>query len=181
MARSRIGEVLVQRRRIDAAQLRSALAHQRRWGGRLGGALVKLGFLAERVMLEEVARQLGVALVEIGPRVVPPAVLGLLPARLVRARKVLPLELLGLGGRGPLVVAMADPADLCALDEVQFATGLEVRPLLAAEGDLDQAIARHLYGARPRDGLARDDAIELVDEIAPGPLVREGAGLRDLG
>jgi type IV pilus assembly protein PilB len=63
-----IGQRLVQQGHIDAWQLQSALAHQQRWGGRLGEALVGLGFLPEEVVLSEVARQLGVPYLDVAQR-----------------------------------------------------------------------------------------------------------------
>lgn len=151
--RLQIGELLVKQGRIDALQLQSALAHQRQWGGRLGRALVALGFVTEQVLLQAVAEQLGIAFVEIGARPIPPRVVQLVPERLVRSRNVVPLELLSESRRGPLVVALSDPYNLATLDEVAFATGLSVRPVLAAEADVAAAIAR-LLGAVP-PGLAQ--------------------------
>jgi type IV pilus assembly protein PilB len=170
MARVRIGEMLVQKGGIDAVQLRSALAHQRRWGGRLGRSIVQLGFMKERELLEAVGEQLGVPFVEIGDRPIPLKVVALVPERLVRIRKVLPIELLGTGKRGPLLVALADPSDLGVIDEIVFATGMTVKPVLAAERDIDRAISRHLDGVIIRDegGFAtREDAIELPEDTNP--------------
>lgn len=179
MARVRIGELLVQRGTIDAVQLQSALAHQRRWGGRLGRAVVQLGFTNERAMLETLSEQLGVPFVEIAGREVPREVVALVPEKLIRSRKVLPLELLGPGRRGPLVVALADPADLGVIDEVAFATGMTVKPALAAEYDLEAAIARILDGIvlRRDTGFgARDDAIELPEDTNPLSVDRDPEG-----
>jgi type IV pilus assembly protein PilB len=147
MPRVRIGELLVAQGRLDSLQLESALAHQRRWGGRLGRSIVALGFLPERALLDAVGAQLGVPVIEIGERLIPPHVLALVPERLVLARRVLPIARLGVGRRGPLVVALADPADLALIDELAFATGMDVKPALAGERDLDQAIARHYPAA----------------------------------
>ncbi len=174
MARARIGEMLVQDGRIDAVQLQSALAHQRRWGGRLGRAIVHLGFMKEPALLEAVGRQLGVPVVEIGDRTIPREVLRLVPERLVRERRVLPLALLSDSRRGPLQVALAEPGNLGVIDEVSFATGMQIRPVLAAEADLDRAIARHLDGIAtppPEASFAeRADAIDLPEDTSPlGP------------
>lgn len=154
-ARVPIGEMLLKQGRIDALQLQSALAHQRQWGGRLGRALVSLGFVTEQVLLQAVAEQLGIPFVEIGSRPILPRVAQLLPERLIRSRKVVPLELLSDSRRGPLLVAFCDPANLSTLDEVSFASGMAVKPALAAEGDVDAAIAR-LFGdeAAPSQGVA---------------------------
>jgi len=170
MARVRIGEMLVKRGSIDAAQLQSALAHQRRWGGRIGRAIVQLGFMRERALLETVGEQLGVPFVELGERTIPRNVLALVPEKLIRSRKVLPLELVGTGRRGPLVVALADPADLRVLDEIAFATGMSVKPVLVSEPDVDRAIARHLDGVTDWRGggfATREDAIELPEDTNP--------------
>jgi type IV pilus assembly protein PilB len=165
MARLRIGEMLVQLGRLDPAQLQTALAHQRQWGGRLGGAIVHLGFLREPALLDAVGQQLGVPFVEIGDREIPPKVLALVPRKLAQARRVIPLELAADGRRTVLVVALGDPADLGVIDELAFVTGLRVKPALASEEDLDRALERYL-GIAPRPRVpggfgGRTDAIEL--------------------
>jgi len=165
MARVLIGELLVRQGRIDEMQLRSALAHQRQFGGRLGRAIVSLGFLPEPTFLEALGEQLGAQVVAVGDRPVDPRVLSLVPARLLRSRKAVPLARLDETRRGPLVVAVADPGDLGLLDELSFVTGLDIRPVLASEADLDRAIARLLgsgEGAR-----ARREAIDLPEDTSP--------------
>jgi hypothetical protein len=166
MARVRIGELMVRQGRIDEMQLQSALAHQRRWGGRLGRAIVGLGFVSEPTFLEALSEQLGTPFMVIGDRAVERAVLALVPEKLIRARRVLPLAKLTESRRGPLVVALSDPGDLAVLDEVGFVTGLSVRPALAAEADLDQAIRRLLGDER---GATRRtlQAIELPADTSP--------------
>ncbi len=170
MASLRLGEMLVRDGRIDAAQLSSALAHQRVWGGRLGRAIVHLGFMTEAELLEEVSRHLGVPFIHIGDRVIPPHVLALVPERIMRGRRVLPLARLSERPRGPLAVALSEPGDLGMVDEIGFATGMDVKPVLAAERDLERAISRHLDGVElpeTSEFEARDDAIELDDGRDP--------------
>lgn len=169
MARPRIGELLVSGGEIDSSQLDSALAHQRQWGGRIGQAIVRLGFLSEERMLEVVGRQLGAPFVVIGRRVVPPAVVALVPKKLIRARRAFPLEKLTEHRRGPLVVAFADPADLPAVDEIAFATGLAVRAVLAAEWDIEQAIAHHLGDLHVETAQVegRSRSIDLPPDTSP--------------
>lgn len=160
-SRARIGQLLIQQGRIDSWQLQSALAHQQRWGGRLGEALVGMGFVSEPVVLAEVARQHGVPYLALGDRHVPPAIVRLVPERLVRARKVFPIALGSQSRRGPLVVATSEPQNLAVLDEVAFATGLLVKPVLAGDRDIERAIARHLGGLDPAAGQG---AVELPRE-----------------
>jgi type IV pilus assembly protein PilB len=165
MARVRIGELLVRQGRIDELQLQSALAHQRKFGGRIGRAIVALGFLPEPTFLEALGEQLGAPVVAVGDRPVDPRVLSLVPARLMRARRVVPLARLDETRRGPLVVAVADPSDLGLIDELSFATGLDVRPVLASEADLDRAISRLLGAGGPQ--ATRREAIDLPEDTSP--------------
>jgi type IV pilus assembly protein PilB len=145
-ARLPIGQLLVQAGHVDVWQLQSALAHQRCWGGRIGEALVRLGFLTEPVLLAEVARQHGVPHVEIGERIVAPAIVRLVPEKLIRARKVFPIAYASQPRRGLLVVATSKPQDLTVLDEVAFASGKTVNAALASDRDIERAIERHFGG-----------------------------------
>jgi type IV pilus assembly protein PilB len=171
--------MLIARGAIDALQLASALSYQQRWGGRLGRSLVAMGFLREEAVLATVSAQLGVPVIEIGDRAVPPAILRLLPQRVIRSRRVLPLGRLGPARGGAVVIATADPFDLPALDELAFTVGRSVRPVLAAEDDLDRAIARLLDGViLPSPGFRhRRDALELPkDDRRPVTLIQQGGG-----
>lgn len=176
MAKLRIGEMLVQQGRLHPAQLQAALAHQRQWGGRIGGAIVHLGFMNADAILEVLGQQLGMPFVEIGDRAILPKVLSLVPRKLAQARRVLPLELVQEGRRYVAVVAVGDPVDLAVMDELEFVIGLKVRPVLAAEEDLDRALERHL-GIPPRPRAAtgfahRTDAIEV--DLEPERPARNG-------
>ena len=144
-----IGQMLLQAGYIDAWQLQSALADQRRWGGRIGEALLRLGFVSEPVLLSELARQHGVPYVEIGERYVAPAIVQRLPEKLIRARRIFPIAYAARPGRGLLVVATSQPQDLAALDEAAFASGLKLKAALAGERDIERAIERHLGGSQP--------------------------------
>lgn len=161
-----IGQLLIQSGRIDGWQLQSALAHQRRWGGRLGEALVGLGFVSEPVLLAELSRQLTVPYIELGERYVPPAIVRLVPEKLIRSRKVFPIALVSSSRRGPIVIATSEPQNLAVLDEVSFATGMKVKPVLASAGDIERAIDRHLDGLDVTTGVG---AVELP-RAALGPM-----------
>jgi len=161
-----IGQLLIRQGRIDSWQLQSALAHQKRWGGRLGEAIVGMGFVPEQVVLSEVARQLEVPYLEMTDRYVAPAIVRLVPEKLIRSRKIFPVALASQSRRGPLVVATSEPQNLAALDDVVFATGLAVKAVLASDRDIERAIARHLDVLDPRGG---ESAVELPRDAA-GPM-----------
>ena len=138
------GQFLVNAGRIDAAQLESALTLQRELGGRVGESLVSLGHISESLLFRELARKHGVRHVLLGNYRVDPGVLRLVPERLIRSRRVLPIALIHEQGRATLLVATSAPQDLALLDEVAFAAGMRVKGALASDRDLDLAIERHL-------------------------------------
>lgn len=157
MKRVPIGQILVHGGAIDARQLRAGLDWQKRWGGRLGNALLHLGLVKESELVSALGKQFEIPVVDLAARDVPADVLLLVPARIVQGRGVLPLELLSECRRGPLLVATSDPLDVPAMDEVAFASGKLVRPVLASKSQLEVAIARAL-------GRGRPDALELPPE-----------------
>jgi hypothetical protein len=138
-----LGRLLVETGRLDEIQLMNAVAYQRQWGGRIGEAIVALRLLPESQVLAGVALQREVPYVEIGRRMVPPKVLRALPEKVIRTRKVFPLALDGQRQR-TLVVATNEPYDLALLDDVAFASGKRIRPVLACRRDIASAIERHL-------------------------------------
>jgi type IV pilus assembly protein PilB len=138
-----IGEVLLREGRIDEAQLRKALSYQRQWGGRLGHVLITLGFVDEAALLAAVSRHLSVPLVEIGDRRVPPAVVRLVPQKLLRERHAFPIAVFYQARQATLLVAFSEPQNLAFLDEIAFASGMAVKAALAAEADIERALARH--------------------------------------
>jgi len=176
MARMPLGELLKQQRLIDDLQLRSAIAYQRKWGGKIGQAFVRLGFMDEPVVLENVARQIGVPFVAIENRIISPEVIKLVPEKLMRQRRIIPLALLSENRRGPLIVALSQPDNLHVLDEIAFATGLLIKPVMASEEDIERALARHLDGiiwsvpAASRGFDVPPDPPQSGAKVAVGPL-----------
>jgi hypothetical protein len=96
--------------------------------------------------------------------------LRLVPARIIEARRVMPVQLLSEIRRGPLLVATSDPLDMSALDEVAFAADKVVRPALASKAQIDVAISRLLRRGRP-EALELPpeplEQMELVQQVRP--------------
>jgi type IV pilus assembly protein PilB len=149
MKRVPIGQLLIQGGSIDTRQLRAGLEWQKRRGGRLGHALVHLGLVNETELLWALGRQFEIPIVDLTARNVPADVLLLVPQKIIEGHRVLPLELLSECRRGPLLVATSDPLDIQALDEVAFASGKLVRPVLATRTQLEVAIARYMGRGHP--------------------------------
>ena len=141
LIRKPLGEILVQRGLVNPAQLERALAVQRDRGGMLGRVLVDLGLISDYHLAEIVAEQSGFDYLELSEIIIDGEVVEMVPGEMARRYNVLPIDIRD----GRLVVAMSDPMDVPALDELRIATGLEVHPCIASEGAIDRALVRH-YG-----------------------------------
>jgi len=144
------GQMLLQAGLIDERQLQSALSDQRKRGGRLGEALVRLGLLTEEALLAEVACRCGVPFIEIGDRAVDRSLSGLLSERIARTRKIVPVGRAGGRDRCVLVIATSEPRRLLESDELAALTGTTVRLVLARAWDVERALERMFGESRPK-------------------------------
>lgn len=146
----KLGEILIEAGLIDASQLDAALALQREKGGRLGASLVKLGYVTEEKLLASLADQLKLPRLDLSSREIPQEVLDYLPAEKARQYHVIPVARKEMHGTLFLLVAMTDPTNLTAIDDLQFITGCRVRPGLSSEASIQDAIDC-FYGPLPAD------------------------------
>jgi type IV pilus assembly protein PilB len=166
--KKRIGEVLKEAGIIDDFQLEAALSHQRNWGGKLGAILVEMGFAREEDVARVVAERLNVPCVELFDPPIPPAVLKTIKPDIAKKYTVIPARKEG----EAVLVAMADPLDIKTLDEIRFITGLSVRPALAPESDIKDAIRKYY----DHEEVVRREKIPLFQpghESDPMEIVRE--------
>jgi len=171
----RLGELLLERKFITSDDLERALEIQKERGEKLGKILVDLGFAAQRDVLATLAWQLNVPLVTLdGPLLVTPET-EKLSARFLRQSRVLPIAQDDAG----LILAMADPLDFETLSVVRATTGLRVRPALAAEGELSEALDKYYGESAKRDGDFEGDGMEaaadleqLRDMASEAPVIR---------
>jgi type IV pilus assembly protein PilB len=138
---SRLGEILVKENLITADQLKQAMAHQRQNGGRLGTALMKLGFVTDDEITEVLSRQYGVPSINLKYYEVDPAVIKLIPQDTAVRYQIVPLSRVG----STLTIAMIDPTNVFAMDDIKFMTGFNVEPVVASETSVNEAIAK-FYG-----------------------------------
>ncbi len=160
MQRMRLGELLVSSGLLTSAQVATALAYQARWHCKLGEALTGMKLLTAEQVQRALARQLQVPFIR-GDELekVPAGMLKMVPPELLKRLRICPLRVTWNGPRGTLYVATSQPENLPFLDEVAFATGCTVRPVLALKEDVERVLRRHgvLSGRE-------FDAIELGDE-----------------
>ena len=147
---NRLGEMLLEAGLIDQFQLESALSMQRNLGGRIGSALVKLGYLPEETIMEFLETQVKYSRVSLQELEIPEQLMALLSAERMLELMVIPIELRKTGHEKILRVAMTDPTNLKLVDDLQFATGCKVIPVLAVEDEIEQAIKNNTPKEPPK-------------------------------
>ena len=186
MARKRIGELLLERGAITEAQLEAALQVQQKTSQRLGTALVSLGAITEKTLAHALSEALGVPVIDMAARAPDWSAIHLLRPRFCEQHELFPVSLENVGGRRVLVVAMADPLDTAAVQEMEFITGLKVSMRVAPLSAVRAALQRY-YQQRPEASRAapapasealpsaqEDDVEEIVvgEELPPGESTR---------
>ncbi|HWN41902.1 MAG TPA: type IV-A pilus assembly ATPase PilB [Thermoanaerobaculia bacterium] len=141
-APDKLGELLVKSGRINQAQLQEALAHQKDQGGRLGTNLIKLGHLTERQLVDALSEQFKVPSVDLNNIDIEDAVIKIIPADIARKYTIFPVTKAG----ATVTVAMIDPTNVFAMDDVKFMTGYRVEPVVASESAIRAAIDKY-YGS----------------------------------
>ena len=162
---SRLGDVLQKRGDLSAEQLAKALEQQREHGGALSTHLVKLGFVTEEKLLSYLEREYRLPVVDPLSLDIPREVLDVVPQSLVLKHHLIPTSLV----RSTLTLAMADPSNLMAINEVKFLTGYDVKVAVAAPTVIQNAIERY-YEAAHTDYDAvlsqlGSDQVELVHDV----------------
>jgi type IV pilus assembly protein PilB len=161
----RLGDLLLREKRVTPIQLQEALKHQRQNGGRLGATLVKLGILTDDDIAAAISRQVGVPAINLREFDLDPNVVRLVSAESASKYNVLPVARSGT----TLTLAMSDPTNVFAMDDIKFMTGLHIEPVVASEVAIRDAIARYFGSVRNGDngshGKAADLAKRALEEL----------------
>src|SRR5437867_3433222 len=139
----RIGELLLKEKRITPDQLQQALNHQKASGGKLGFNLVKMGFVKDEEITALLSKQYGVPSINLAQFEIDPAVIKLIPADTAQKYQIVPLSRAG----ATLTIAMTDPTNVFAMDDIKFMTGYNVEPVVASETALVDAIQKYYPSA----------------------------------
>ncbi|HKO60411.1 MAG TPA: type IV-A pilus assembly ATPase PilB [Pyrinomonadaceae bacterium] len=172
---AKLGEILVRENLISPQHLREALDYQREHGGRLGYNLVKLGLVSDDMITAVLSRQYGIPSVNLDLFQIDPHVLQLIPQEVAQKYSVLPLSRVG----ASLTLAMVDPTNVFAMDDIKFMTGLNVEPVVVAEASIQQAIAKY-YGTSREIELAAVGVDDVVFEPAGAKASNGGITHADL-
>src|ERR1700752_2176695 len=143
----RIGELLLKEKRITPDQLQQALNYQKANGGKLGYTLVKMGFLKDEEITALLSKKYCVPSIKLTQFEIDPAVIKLIPTDTAQKYQIIPLSRAG----ATLTIAMTDPTNVFAMDDIKFMTGYNVEPVVASETAVIEAIARY-YPAPLKSG-----------------------------
>src|SRR5215203_642437 len=139
----RIGELLLKEKRITPDQLQQALNHQKANGGKLGFNLVKMGFVKDEEITALLSKQYGVPSINLTQFDIDPGVIKLVPAETAQKYQIVPLSRAG----ATLTIAMTDPTNVFAMDDIKFMTGYNVEPVVASEIAVIEAIQKYYPAA----------------------------------
>jgi type IV pilus assembly protein PilB len=151
---AKLGEILVRENLLTPQQLREALEFQREHGGRLGFNLVKMGMVSDDMITAVLSRQYGVPSVNLELFDIDDTVIRLIPREVAEKYSVLPLSRVG----ATLTLAMVDPTNVFAMDDIKFMTGLNIEPVVVSEASVQDAIAHYYTQSKEIEVLGAGDA-----------------------
>jgi type IV pilus assembly protein PilB len=166
----RIGELLLKEKRITPAQLQEALNYQKTHGGKLGLNLVKLGFVTDDEITALLSKQYGVPSINLTQFAIDGSIIKLIPAETAQKYQIVPLSRSG----ATLTIAITDPTNVFAMDDIKFMTGYNVEPVVASETAVLDAIQKY-YPAAPAARTPK--AQEKKPEKKPAPPLASQANL----
>ena len=164
----RLGDLLVREKIINPQQLEQALREQKRSGGRLGSVLIKLGFLSDEEVTNFLSRQYGVPAINLQYFEIDSSVTKLIPEETARKHHILPLSRVG----ASLTIAMVDPTNVFAMDDIKFMTGFNIEPVVASETSIMEGIDK-AYAAAAVPEANLDEIMASMGEEADVELQAE--------
>ncbi len=159
---SRIGELLVREKVLSLQQLQQAQDEAKRTGKRLGATLARMGLVPDNVLTQLVARQYSLPAINLAEIEIDPNVLKLIPKEICEKHQVIPVRRQG----ATLIVAMADPSNIYAIDELKFLTQYNIDPVVASDGAIEVALSRYYDKGPDLDAMMGDLDVENVDFAA---------------
>ena len=172
----RIGELLLKEKRITPEQLQQALNAQKANGGKLGHNLVKMGFVKDEEITALLSKQYGVPSINLTQFDIDPGVIKLIPAETAQKYQIVPLSRSG----ATLTIAMTDPTNVFAMDDIKFMTGYNVEPVVASETAVIEAIAKYYPGGAKAMKAAAAAAAAAIVPSGPSALEMATRGLEEL-
>jgi type IV pilus assembly protein PilB len=156
---SRIGELLVREKMLSLQQLQQAQDEAKRTGKRLGATLARLGYVKDQDLTQFVAKQYSLPSINLGEIDIEASVLKLVPREICEKHQVIPVR-----RNGPtLIVAMADPSNIYAIDELKFLTQYNIEPVVSSEAALEAALSRYYDKGPDLDAMLGEFDVDNID------------------
>src|SRR6202142_3162689 len=156
----RLGDLLVKEKVITTEQLVEATKVQKETNCRLGSALVKLGFLTDEDVTNFLSRQYGVPAINLSYFEIDPSVVKLIPFETAKRYQILPLSRVG----ASLTIAMVDPTNVFAMDDIKFMTGFNIEPVVASESSILEGIEK-AYGTTQQEEEDLETVMQSMSEM----------------
>jgi type IV pilus assembly protein PilB len=176
----RIGELLLKEKRITPEQLQHALGHQKTNGGKLGINLVKMGFIRDEEITSLLSKQYGVPSINLTQFEIDSSVIKLIPPETASKYQIVPLSRSG----ATLTIAMTDPTNVFAMDDIKFMTGYNVEPVVASETAVADALLKYyptaVIGTNGTSGSTRKSEQPTAAPTGPSTLEMASRGLEEL-
>jgi type IV pilus assembly protein PilB len=169
--KKRLGEILTEAGLINETQLASALNSQRTWGGKLGSTLVRMGFVKEEDLLRCLSAQLRLPSVDFAKIRIAPNALQVVPHRIAEKYNVIPVALKEEMGKKTVILAMSDPTNLDTISEIQFQTGVNVRPVVATESAISRAVDQHYLHQKAKEQYGYEKRVDLAQHSSAEEMV----------
>jgi type IV pilus assembly protein PilB len=167
----KLGELLIRENLITQAQLEQALEHQKKQGCRLGSSVAQLGFLTSEQITTVLSRQYGIPCINLQYFEADPSVTRLIPMETALKYQVVPLSRVG----SSLTLAMVDPANVYAMDDIKFMTGFNIEPVVASEMSIAEAIKKNYGSIEEHDRKKEIEAlVSFIDDGQSSSVELEG-------
>ncbi|MCE5195466.1 MAG: hypothetical protein LLF28_08490 [Nitrospiraceae bacterium] len=155
-----LGELLIENNVIDQFQLSAALGHQKQWGGKLGSSLIEMGFVEEKKLASFLEQQLGERCIYLDEVDISPQALKTVKFEIAKKHCIMPVSF----ENNTLVIATGDPTDIKMQDELSFKLNCRIKPILAIESDIKNAISKHYEGITINSPLSFRSSAEKLPE-----------------
>jgi type IV pilus assembly protein PilB len=172
----RVGELLLKEKLITPEQLQQALAQQKSNGGKLGFNLVKMGFVKDEQITALLSKQYGVPSINLAQFKIDPTIVKLVPTETARKYQIIPLSRSG----STLTIAMTDPTNVFAMDDIKFMTGYTVEPVVASEVAITEAVEKYYPGKSGSAGAGKGGKPGAAGAGSQSTLEMASKGLEEL-
>ena len=184
----KLGDLLVAAGAITEDELMEALSRQKELGLKLGQTLVKLDYISQDILNATLQQQLGIDFISLQGVKLEDQILNIIPENLIRKYRAIPIEF-DEANPNVLKVAMSDPMDIIALDDMSIATNYQIEPLLCSDDDIDATLGRYFGDKEARaaaeqyreelnsSGLSQAEEDEYNEDVENSPIVKIVRGI----